>query len=158
MRRSWRRIAIGSLLTATVSVGFTVVGTAQPDKKGAPTEKAPTPRPALEPPPGTILAPGEYPSDLTSALRLAGAENPELLLARQRVTEAVAVRQLAAAQALPNLNFGTNYDSHSGALQQSNGNILGVNRNSLYLGLGAGAVGSGTVNIPGLNYNRSEER
>jgi outer membrane protein TolC len=69
------------------------------------------------------------------------------------VTESVALRQLAAAQALPNLNLGTNYDAHGGALQRSNGSILRVDRNSLYLGLGAGAVGSGTVNIPGLNYN-----
>lgn len=111
------------------------------------------PRPAVEPPPGTILKPGELPIDLASALKLAGAENPELLFARQRVTEATALRQLAAAQALPNLNLGTNYTAHRGVLQQSNGNILKVDRDSLYVGLGAGTVGAGTVSIPGLNYN-----
>lgn len=108
---------------------------------------------AIEPPPGTILQPGENPIDLGTALRLAGAENPELLIARQRVAEAIALRQLAVAQFLPNLNLGTNYDLHRGALQQSTGNILKVNRDALYVGLGANAIGAGTVSIPGLNYN-----
>ncbi len=106
-----------------------------------------------ESPPGTILQPGEHPIDLGTALRLAGAENPELLLARQRVVEATAVRQLAVAQLLPNLTVGSSYDLHRGALQQSTGNILQVNRDALYVGLGANAVGAGTVTVPGLNYN-----
>jgi outer membrane protein TolC len=105
------------------------------------------------PPPETILQPGEFPIDLGSALRMGGAENPELLLARERIVEATAVRQLAAAQLLPNLNVGANFNLHRGALQQANGNILNVNRDSLYVGMGANAVGAGTVNIPGLNYN-----
>lgn len=123
MRRAWVRVAVGVLLTALAATGA-----AQPPqpKNGAPNDKVPAPRPALAPPPGTILQPGEYPIDLGSSLRLAGAENPELLLARQRVTEATALRQLAAAQALPNLNFGTNYDAHRGVLQQSSGSILKV--------------------------------
>src|SRR5262249_39799214 len=68
----------------------------------------------------------------------------------QRVVEAVALRQLAAAQFLPTLNTGTNYDSHTGVLQQSNGNILSVNRSAVYVGAGANAVAAGTVNIPGV--------
>ena len=67
--------------------------------------------------------------------------------------EAAALRQLAAREILPSLNAGTNFDSHNGTLQQSNGNMLKVNRDSLYLGLGASAVGSGTVNIPGLVWS-----
>lgn len=93
--------------------------------------------------------------DLASALRLAGVENPQILLARQRVTEAVAVRQLAAAQILPSLNAGLNYDAHTGPLQQANGNILKVNRDALYVGSGAYAVAAGTVNIPGVFYNQN---
>ena len=93
------------------------------------------------------------PIDLASALQLAGVENPEILIARQRVLEAVAVRQLAAAQILPSLNLGMNYDAHTGPLQQSSGNILKVNRSALYVGAGANAVAAGTVNIPGLVYN-----
>ncbi len=91
--------------------------------------------------------------DLASALKLAGVENPEILIARQRVLEAVALRQLAAAQILPSLNLGLNYDHHTGPLQQSSGNILTVNRSALYVGAGANAVAAGTVSIPGVFYN-----
>ena len=86
--------------------------------------------------------------DLASALKLAGVENRDILLARQRVVESLALRQLAAAQFLPSLNSGLNYDAHTGPLQQANGNILSVNRDALYLGAGANAVAAGTVNIP----------
>ena len=51
--------------------------------------------------PPTILRPEVQPIDLDTALRLAGVQNPELNVARQRVLEAVAVRQLAAARFLP---------------------------------------------------------
>ena len=123
------------------------------DPKDAKEKKAKSAAVVIDPPPGTILAPDELPIDLGSALRLAGVENPELMLARERVTEAAAIRQLAAAQLLPDLNAGVNYDLHRGPLQQANGNIIRPNREALYYGLGANAVGSGTVQIPGLNYN-----
>ncbi|MFM8274569.1 MAG: TolC family protein [Gemmata sp.] len=147
-RTVWVRAALAVLLTALAAHAQP-----QPPDGDRPGGKGPAPKSVPESPPGTILAPGEYPIDLATALKLAAAENPELLLARQRVTEAVALRQLAAAQALPNLNFGTNYDAHRGVLQASSGSILRVNRDSLYVGLGTGAVGSGTVSVPGLNYN-----
>src|SRR5262245_3733624 len=117
-----------------------------------PTEKG---KPAREVPPlaDSILTGPVTPIDLPSALRLAGVANPEIVLARERVVEALAVHQLAAAQLLPNLNAGTSVDIHRGPLQQSNGNILQVNRGALYVGLGAKAVGAGTVTIPGLSYN-----
>ncbi len=118
---------------------------AQPAKNAANTLE-PTATP-------TLLTRAGRPIDLASALQLGGVQNPEILLARERVTEAVALRQLAAAQILPTLNAGTNLDHHTGTLQQSNGTILNVNRDSLYLGLGADAVGAGTVNIPGLVWN-----
>ena len=82
----------------------------------------------LVPPSPTILAPNVQPIDLNTALRLAGVQNPDLLIARQLVVEAVYLRQLAAAQFIPSLNYGGDYDAHTGVLQQSNGNILSVNR------------------------------
>lgn len=121
---------------------------AQPPGPASPADGA-YPRAARPP----AAAPADSPIDLGTALRLAGVDNPELLLARQRVTEAAALRQLAAVQVLPNLNLGTNYNLHRGPVQQSNGSILNVNRDALYVGLGAGAIGSGTVSVPGLNYN-----
>lgn len=90
--------------------------------------------------------------DLACALRLAGVNNPDMLLARQRVARAQALRFLALSFVLPTLNTGVNYDDHNGPVQQSSGNILKVNRQALYLGLGAGAVAAGTVGVPGLLY------
>jgi outer membrane protein TolC len=111
-----------------------------------PLTPADAPAPSIAP----LIDSRVQPIDLASALRLAGAQNPEILLARERVAEAVALRQLAAAQILPTLNAGTNFDNHTGPLQTSTGTIQKVDRGSLYLGLGANAVGAGTVNIPGL--------
>jgi outer membrane protein TolC len=120
---------------------------AAPQRAAAPQIEPPPP------PPNTLLGPGEEPIDLATALQLAGAENPQLLLARERLTEAAARRMLAAAQLLPNLNYGSNYDLHRGPLQQSNGNILKVHRDALYAGLGVNAIAAGTVSIPGIQYN-----
>lgn len=105
--------------------------------------------PGVSPP--TILRPDVQPIDLNIALRLAGVQNPELNLARQRVLEAVAIRQLAAARFLPSINPGMSYDTHAGNLQQSNGNILSVQRSALYVGAGSMAVAAGTVTIPGVS-------
>ncbi len=102
------------------------------------------------PSPPTSLTNDVRPIDLNTALRLGGVQNPELNIARQRVIEATALRMLAAAQLLPTINAGTNYDSHTGVLQQSNGNILSVNRSALYVGAGTNAIAAGSVNIPGV--------
>lgn len=93
------------------------------------------------------------PVDLAGTFALIGIRSPEFLAAQQRVLEADALRQFAAVQLLPTINLGTSIDSHSGNLQQPTGNIVNVNRQSLYVGAGAAAVGSGTVNIPGLVWN-----
>src|SRR6516164_1040054 len=139
-------------------LAFTVLAAAQP---GAANNDGPKgddkKKPKLEeikfPPVATILDKQSRPIDLASSLQLAGVQNPEILLAQERVIEAIALRQLAAAQFLPSINFGTNLDHHNGTLQQSNGNMLKVNRDSLYLGLGSSAVGAGTVNIPGIVWS-----
>jgi len=99
------------------------------------------------------FSPEMIPVDLATALKLAGVNNLQILLARQRVVQAVAERQLAVAQILPSIHLGTSYDDHAGNLQQSSGNILNVNRNSVYFGAGAYAVAAGTVNIPGIGWN-----
>ena len=114
-------------------------------------------QPETLPPPRALGAPlspeDARPIDLTTALRLGGVDNPQIQIARQRVLEAVALRQLAAAQLLPTINTGGNFDHHQGPLQDSNGTLLKVNRESLYLGLGSGAVGAGTVTVPGIVWS-----
>ena len=104
------------------------------------------------PTPPSILARDLRPIDLHTALQLANVQNPELNIARRRIVEAAALRQLAAAYFLPSINPGLNYDSHTGNLQQSNGNILSVDRSALYVGAGANAIAAGTVSIPGVYY------
>jgi outer membrane protein TolC len=148
-RLVWFRIAAGLLGVGLPSVILAQQPTPNPATQPNPSAQYPLPGP----PPKTILKPEESLIDLGTALKIAGVENPELLLARSRVAEAVAMRQLAVAQLLPDLNAGTNFDAHNGPLQQSRGNILDVNRDAMYFGLGANAVGGGTVNIPGLFYN-----
>lgn len=119
----------------------------QPERAGAVAIVPPPPTPP------SILAHEVRPIDLSTTLRLANVQNPELNIARQRILEAAAMRQLAAAYFLPSINPGMNFDAHSGTLQQSNGNILALNRSALYVGAGSSAIGSGTVTIPGVFYS-----
>ncbi|HWA96878.1 MAG TPA: TolC family protein [Pirellulales bacterium] len=95
------------------------------------------------------------PIDMPTALGLVEVRNPNFLLAQQRVLETMALRQLAAAQYLPTLNLGVNYDDHTGPLQQSSGNILPVQRSALFVGAGANAIAAGTVNIPGVLWQQN---
>jgi outer membrane protein TolC len=156
----WIRLAL--LLTAACGASASAQTSEprrEPVERGSipeplPNEASPSPAQIVDirriPSPPTILKADVKPIDLNTALRLANVQNPEFNVARQRVLEAVALRQLAAAQFLPSLNPGMNYDTHSGNLQQSNGNILSVQRSAVYVGAGSGAVAAGTVNIPGV--------
>src|SRR5271154_4904069 len=86
-----------------------------------------SPAPQVPPAPAAVAAPPDYsggpisstdadatltqflsanvtPIDLFSAFRLVGEQNPQVLIAQERVIEALALRQLAAAQFLPTLN------------------------------------------------------
>lgn len=154
--RRFRSLMVG-LVGVALAAAATSFASEPAPKADPPPELLPAPRPELEGA-NPVFAPSILdgpvsPIDLCSALGLANVQNPEILLARERVVEAVAVRQLAAAQFLPTINAGINSDNHIGPLQRSNGSILKVNRNALYLGLGASAVGAGTVNIPGIVWN-----
>ena len=93
------------------------------------------------------------PISLDAAFQLAGVQNPQLQITILQVSESIAQRQFAAAQILPTLNAGSNYDNHTGNLQQSNGTILAVNRSACMPVAGASAIAAGTVNIPGLVWN-----
>src|SRR5947209_3408258 len=82
--------------------------------------------PTGNPPPSLPPARGEFPIDLSTALRLAEVENPLIAEARQRIGEALARQQGARALLLPSLNAGTNYHFHTGNLQRSSGRILNL--------------------------------
>ena len=85
----------------------------------------------------------------TRRCELAGVQNPELNSGPATRARSRRHRQLAAARFLPSINPGMNYDTHTGNLQQSNGNILSVNRSAVYVGAAA-CVAAGTVHFPGV--------
>jgi outer membrane protein TolC len=159
MSVSWTKPALATLTVATfLSFPCSEILAAQ--------QKTPAPEPEkakktleLKPKEFERLVPSQLSKtpvtviDLASALSLGGVRNPQLLLARERILEVTALRQLAAARLLPSLHMGTSFNNHDGNLQQSTGNVIGVNRGSYYIGAGASAVGAGTVTIPGVDWN-----
>jgi outer membrane protein TolC len=123
---------------------------ADPGVKPAATSADPD-IPMVAEPPVVPPAPQEYPIDLTTALRLAEVENPEIATARQLVGEALAQQQQAYALMLPILNAGVTYHGHAGNLIRSSGRILSVSSQSLYIGGGARTLAAESVNIPAVN-------
>lgn len=88
--------------------------------------------------------------DLTSTLAMVSGQNPLVAHAAARYREAYA--RLAGAKVLwvPSIRAGISYHHHDGNLQASDGSIVNVNRSSAQGGLGVGAVGAGTTQVPGV--------
>jgi len=97
------------------------------------------PRSAL----GTPLVPDQViqPIDLPCALRLAGARDLDLAIAKERVAQALAELQQARVLWLPSLYIGPNWIRHDGQLQTVQGQIQTISKSSLFLG-GTAAAGS----------------
>jgi outer membrane protein TolC len=93
----------------------------------------------------------EYPVDLSSVLQLAETQNPTIALGREAIREALGFQLQARGMLLPSLNAGTMYHLHQGNLQQTNGQILKVEEQSVYFGGGDWTVGSQTVAIPAVH-------
>jgi outer membrane protein TolC len=158
LRRRWFQAASAASALALGCAALSFTARAQPPLP--PVAQSPAPPTADSVPPGPsseaevaldqAIASNLTSVDLLSAFRLVGEQNQQVLIAQERVTEALALRQLAAVQFLPTLNAGSSLNSHRGVLEQSDGTILRVNRDSLYAGAGAFAVGGGTVNVPGV--------
>ncbi len=98
-----------------------------------PSPPADAPTPALLP----TADPEVLPIDLPTALRLANASNPTILIARRRVDEAYALQQQAQYLWLPNLQLGSAYQRHDGQIQETQGTVLTVSRSSVFVGGGA---------------------
>jgi outer membrane protein TolC len=69
-----------------------------------------------------------YEIDLPTALRLAGAQNLDVQLARQRLAEAQALHDSALLQFFPWVSAGISYRRHDGLTQSTEGDILDVNK------------------------------
>ncbi|MEE3369447.1 MAG: TolC family protein [Planctomycetota bacterium] len=76
--------------------------------------------------------------DLASALAMGGANHLQIALARERVVQAHSNLITAQALRLPSLQFGVGWNKHDGRLQETQGNVLEVSRNSLFVGGGLG--------------------
>lgn len=64
-----------------------------------------------------------FPIDLSSALRLAAGQNPQIGYAQQRIQEANANVQSADRMWLPSMRIGGNYHKHEGRIQDVAGTI-----------------------------------
>ncbi len=86
--------------------------------------------------PGVLIPEGTTAIGITlpDALRLAYVANLDIQVARQLVNQAVARQLQAKTLTLPTIGFDTSFVDHEGRIQQANGNILDVNRNSLFTG------------------------
>lgn len=110
--------------------------------------QVPRPEVLSEPlPPATPAIVGQepYPIDLSTALALAGANNLQIAFAAERVQQAVARMDQADVLWVPSLNAGVVYNNHAGRIQATDGDVIEVSRNSLFVGAGA-LVGSAALN------------
>lgn len=83
-----------------------------------------------------------YPLDLATALQLAGANNLQIALATERVREAQARLEGAEVLWIPTLRAGVGYNKHDGRLQETDGIVRDVSRNSSFVGGGLGLSGA----------------
>ena len=80
-----------------------------------------------------------HPIDLPTALRLAGAQNLDVQLARERLREAHAQQDAALYNFFPWLTPGVAFKRHDGRLQDVGGTVLDTTKQSYTLGTGVEA-------------------
>lgn len=78
--------------------------------------------------------PETLPIDLPTALRLAGAQNLDVKMAREKLSLAKANRDIAVQQFFPWLAPGVAYRRHDNRIQDTTGTILDVNKQSYTVG------------------------
>ncbi len=133
---------------ALAPVAAAAIGLAQPRRQAAVSRDDSSSVPA----PFSIPLPfEEHPIDLATALRLADVANPTIGAARALVLEALANQLAARVLLVPSLNSGAGYHGHEGLLQRVSGKIISLSEQTVFMGAGAGLVGSGTAVIPGVN-------
>ena len=101
-------------------------------------EPLPTPTPEA-------IGQEHYPIDLSTALALAGANNLQIAFAGERVRQAAAQMDQADLLWVPSLRAGVVYNNHAGRIQATEGEVVEVSRNSLFVGGGAG-LGNSPLN------------
>lgn len=91
------------------------------------------------------------PLDLSSALAIAGGQNPQIAFAQARIREALAELQAAEVLWLPTIRVGANYNKHEGSIQDVAGQVFETSRIGTYGGLGARGIGAGSPTFPGVS-------
>ncbi|MEK6246739.1 MAG: hypothetical protein N2C12_01085, partial [Planctomycetales bacterium] len=118
-------------------------------------QRAPTPPPDIKGPDYVVLDYEEVESlenlglnetdqfviDVATALRLGGANALQVELARERTYEAQIAWKQARIMILPSLVGGIGWTRHDGRIQSTPGPVIDADRNSLFLGGGAGLKG-----------------
>ena len=84
--------------------------------------------------PAASKAPSPQRIDLATALRLAGANNLEVQIAREKAAEADANARIAVGQFFPSLSPGIGYRRHEGNLQDVAGAILNADKEQFTAG------------------------
>lgn len=103
---------------------------------------------------GMQLIPGQalVPIDLAGALRLAGARDLDIAIARQQVWRAIADLQQARALWLPSLFLGPTWYRLDGKVQSITGQVITTSRSSLFLGGLAASANSYAATPPGSGF------
>ncbi len=117
---------------------------------------APLPAAAEEKPAGDPLKlySGQViqPIDLPSTLRLAGARDLDIAIARQRIAEAAADLSAARALWLPSLFVGPTWTRLDGNVQTIQGPVITTSRSALFLGATAAGGTAISAAPPGSGY------
>jgi outer membrane protein TolC len=92
------------------------------------------------------------PIDLAGALRLAGARDLEIAIARQQVCRAVADLQAARALWLPSLFIGPTWYRLDGKVQSITGQVINTGRSSLFIGALAASPNTYPAAPPGSGF------
>ncbi len=100
-----------------------------------------------EAPIASLPAEHGFPIDLATTWRLAGANHLQIALAQERIQEALARQQGAEALWIPSFSAGIAYNAHTGRIQDTEGEIIDTNRDSLFAGGGLG-LGNTPLNGP----------
>src|SRR5439155_19799379 len=108
-----------------------------------PNPEAPAPEPAADAL-GAPLVPGQFiqPIDLPGALRLAGARDLDIAIARERVRLSLAELEQARVLWLPSLFVGPSWVRHDGQAQMVEGGVKTISKSTLFLGASAAAGSS----------------
>jgi outer membrane protein TolC len=102
-----------------------------------PVEKLPPPKSPPEVP-EAVTAPKSaraLPIGLDTVLQMAEGQNGQVALAREKVREAYADRDLAKAAWLPSINVGVSYFRHEGGVQDFDGQLIHSSTGALFSGL-----------------------